>query len=49
MGSAIDSSEMLKDTDTKSQDLPYYTAVKWLGCDKSSEQIRPITVKKENR
>jgi hypothetical protein len=25
---------MLKDTDTESKDLPFYTAVRWLGCER---------------
>ena len=30
---------MLKDTDTESQDLPYYTAVRWLSCEKVLSRV----------
>ena len=31
--------DMLKDTDTESQDLPYYTAVRWLSCEKVLSRV----------
>lgn len=47
MRSTIDSSDMLKDTDTETQDLPYYTAVRWLSCDKLLSRV--FELKKGNR
>ena len=30
---------MFKDKDTESQDLPYYTAVEWLSCEKFLSRV----------